>query len=396
MCTPVNYTLEQTRKDLDKNIIQTAGMSERNDMRKRIREAVTVKGKTRYLSGYTYQEICDNYVNLLINEGLIEWVSDGNSIPLFSDCLDLFYRTFKQDQQQNTIINRERIVRIHINPVFGQRRIDKISVSDLQQYFNQMGKKYSHETLLKIKNIMSPVFDAAVEDGYLAINPIKSKRLIIGGTDTIHHKAIPRSKYNEMKTIAPVLKGNERMMLGLLCYTGMRFEEILGIRWEDLDENWIFVKRAVVHPTRNLPEIKDPKTKTSERLIPLVPELSELLNPKYKHGFIIHSNQDSTRETPLSYSEARRVFDKIRKRFKIEEYTAHDFRDTCATEWRENGMPLDLIARILGHAKTETTEKRYVKYRTDLFEKAKELMEPGYFATVCQQETLINQGLEAN
>ena len=44
----------------------------------------------------------------------------------------------------------------------------------------------------------------------------------------------------------------------------------------------------------------------------------------------------------------------------------HDFRDTCATEWREAGIQLDVIARLLGHAKTETTEKKYVKYRDNL------------------------------
>ena len=76
----------------------------------------------------------------------------------------------------------------------------------------------------------------------------------------------------------------------------------------------------------------------------------------------------------MSYTEARRVFDKIRRRFSIEDYSAHDFRDTCATEWREKGIPLDVIARMLGHSKTETTEKRYVKYRTEIMDEARKLM----------------------
>ena len=83
-------------------------------------------------------------------------------------------------------------------------------------------------------------------------------------------------------------------------------------------------------------------------------------------GFILASDKDPSGETPLSYSEARRVFEKIRTRFDIKDYSAHDFRDTCATEWREKGIPLDVIARLLGHAKTDTTERKYVKYRTDL------------------------------
>ena len=89
---------------------------------------------------------------------------------------------------------------------------------------------------------------------------------------------------------------------------------------------------------------------------------------------MLASDKDPKRGTPLSYTESRRIFDKIRKRFSIQEYSAHDFRDTCATEWRENGMSLDVIARLLGHSKTETTEKRYVKYRDDLLEGAKNQM----------------------
>ena len=141
-----------------------------------------------------------------------------------------------------------------------------------------------------------------------------------------------------------------------------------------MDDSWFMIERAVVHPDRNQPVIKGTKTKTSERQIPLVPELKELLGEKYKKGFILATDKDPSRETPLSYSEARRLFDKIRKRFGIQDFTAHDFRDTCATEWRENGMPLDLIARLLGHDKTETTERRYVKYRTEMMDEAKEMM----------------------
>lgn len=62
---------------------------------------------------------------------------------------------------------------------------------------------------------------------------------------------------------------------------------------------------------------------------------------------------------------------KIRKIFGLGGYSAHDFRDTCATEWREAGMNLDLIARMLGHSKTETTEQRYVKYRDTMMDEAK-------------------------
>lgn len=345
-----------------------------NDMPKRIKEKVTVNGQTKWIDGYSVQNLMDNYVRLLEREGIIEYIPENDAIPLFGDYLRTFYGTFKQKQQTNTIVNRERIARNHVLPKFGDKRIDRIQTMEIQKWFNELGRMYSKETILKIKNIMSPVFESALEDELITRNPLASRRLEITGKETVHHKAIPKEIMNKIKMEVSGLPQKEKMMCGLLCYTAMRFEEVLGLRWEDVDEEWITIRRAVVHPNRNMPEVKCPKTKTSERKIPLHPALKSLLGEFKKKGYLLSSNKDPKSETPLSYTEARRVFDKIRKRFDILTYTAHDFRDTCATEWRENGMSLDMVARLLGHSKTETTEKRYVKYRTEFMEEAAKLM----------------------
>ena len=160
--------------------------------------------------------------------------------------------------------------------------------------------------------------------------------------------------------------------MAMMALHPLRLEEALGLMWQDIDlEKQTFcIRRAVTHPKRNQPEIKDPKTKTSNRIVPFRGQLKELLKDYTGTGFILASDKDPTGETPMSYTEARRVFDKIRKRFDIMDYTAHDFRDTCATEWRENGASLDVVARLLGHAKTETTDRKYITYRPELISEA--------------------------
>ena len=344
------------------------------DMPKRLAQKVMVEGTERWIHGYSVQELFDNYVKLLVKEGIVEMVDEDDEMPNFGTYLNTFYETFKQKQQSNTVINRKRIIRNHIEPAFGSKRLDRIRTTDIQRWFNSLAKTYSKETILKIKNIMNPVFDAAVEDDIIDRNPMASKRIEVCGKETVHHKAIPKDKMTDIRKHAAELPLREKLMAGLLSYTGMRFEEVLGVRWEDIDDQWITVRRAVVHPNRNLPEVKTPKTKTSERKIPLNEELAKLLEPRQEHGYLLYAENDPTMESPLCYSTARRIFDRIRKRFDLGEYTAHDFRDTCATEWRENGIPLDVVARMLGHSKTETTEKRYVKYRTELMDEARKRM----------------------
>ena len=336
----------------------------------RLRERVIINGQEQWITGSSRQDMYERYVMALERMGLIEWIDNDSDVPILRDYLREYYSTFKQKQEQNTQINRERIIRNHILPVLGDKRVDRISVTDCQKWFNDLNEKYAKETILKIRNTLSPVLDAAVEDKLIQRNPLKSDRIEIGGKDTVSHKAIPRDKFDEIKSSALLLDGKEQIMVGLLCYTGMRFEEILGMRWDDIDSEWIKIRRAVVHPTRNQPVVKGTKTKTSERMIPLCKELELLLENNKSTGYMLPTDKDPTKETPLSYSEARRLFNKIRNRFDIKEYSAHDFRDTCATVWRENGIPLDVIARLLGHAKTETTERKYVKYRPDLMSTA--------------------------
>lgn len=345
------------------------------EMSKRLRDKVTVNGKEFWLSGHTNQELHEAYVTILEKEGLIQRIDPDDELPLLKDYIQDFYATYKTKQQGNTIENRRRIIKNHIVPKFGDWRIDRITTTSIQKWFNELASTYSKETILKIKNTLSPVMDSAVEDEMINRNPLKSKRLENNGRDVEHHKALPKEKMEEIKQRLPELDPKLRYMGGLLSYTGMRFEEVLGARFEDISKDgWISICRAVVHPKRNQPIIKCTKTKTSDRLIPEPECLAELFVGAPKKGFILATDKDPTRETPMSYTEARRVYNKLQKEFDIKDYTPHDFRDTCATIWRESGMPLDVIARMLGHAKTETTEKRYVKYRQDLLSDYREMM----------------------
>ncbi len=357
--------------NLDNRTGNSSGISKgENDMPKRFYEKITIKGKDRWVTGATMQQLLDNYVQTLVNEGLLEWAGNCSDAPLLKDYIRKFYSTFKKKQVETTIINRERIIKNHILPRFGNKKIDTITSSDCQEWFNELNKTYARETILKIKNTINPVFEAAVEDRLIDRNPLQSKFIEIGGRDTISHQALPKEKMQQIRMEACTLAKKEKLMVALLSYTGMRFEEVLGVRWDDIDEDWIKIQRAVVHPQRNAPLIKKPKTKTSNRIVPYKQELKDLIEDCRTTGYILASDKDPTGETPLSYSEARRIFEKIRTRFDIKEYSAHDFRDTCATEWREKGIPLDVIARLLGHAKTETTERKYVKYRPDLLSTA--------------------------
>lgn len=351
-------------------------------MPKRYKEQVNINGQKRWITGATVSDLLEAYLNICLDAGIVR---TGIGEPqqttpvLFGQYLQDFVATYKNNQESLTMKSRQQLITKHILPRWENTPVQSIKTMALQKWFNDLETQgYSHETLVKLKNTMSPAFDAAVEENIIQRNPLKSSLLVIGGTETKGHTALPPEKMQEIRDGLPNIADTKvRCMGALLCYTGMRMEEILGLRWEDIDfeNDWITIQRAVVHPDRNQPEIKDPKTKTSKRRIPLSQKIKALLVPRQLTGFILHPVASTDREKPLSFTEARRVFDKLRKTFDIPKYTAHDFRDTCATEWREKGIPLDIISSLLGHSKTDITQKRYVKYRDELFQDVRALLD---------------------
>ena len=354
------------------------------DMSRRIKQQVQLNGTQHWITGQTIGDLLNSYLALCLSQGIVAppIVSDRRPIstsPLFGPYLVNFNDVYKSKQQSLTKASREQIAKNHIIPKWGRIPIDSIKTSDLQMWFNDLESQgYSHETLLKIKNNMNPVLDAAVEDGYISRNPMRSTRLKIGGAETIHHKAIPSDKMRDIRIkISDIKDDRVRRMATLLCNTGMRLEEVLGLKWEDIDfiDNWIYIERAVVHPTRNMPEVKCPKSVTSKRRIPLTNTIKLQLGERFTSGFVLHSDGSDTRQCPLSYTEARRCIKKIKDMFGLQNYSAHDFRDTCATEWREAGIPTDIIARLLGHSKSDITENRYVKYRDEIFQGVRNVMD---------------------
>lgn len=176
---------------------------------KRLQAKVIVNDQVRWVHGYNQQELFDDYVGLLEREGIILWAGQSKPIPILEVYLKKFIETFKSGQASLTVINRDRLMKKHIIPKMGKKRLDQITTTDVQEWYNDLGKIYSKETILKLRNIVSPAMDAAAEEGLIPRNPFKSVKLEIGGKETVHHKAIPRAKFDLLKQSLPNMEEKE-------------------------------------------------------------------------------------------------------------------------------------------------------------------------------------------
>ena len=294
---------DRLARNIDKYIVHPS--NEGGSDMSRMKQLVNINGESHWITGSDVQSLIESCIRLMSSISAPVREESKPDPVLFCEYADKYYSTYKNDQESNTMINRDRIFNNHVRSKFGKAYITDITTDILQDWMNDLGQRLSHETLLKIKNTMSPVLDSAVEDDIIKRNPFASKRLKIGGSDTVGHKAIPQELFSYMKEHIDELEDRERKLAVLLCYTGMRFEECLGLKHEDISDGTISITRAVVHPTRNLPEIKSPKTKTSVRRIPCHPEVLRVLGEGT--GFVIPNKNGRSEIPDLALKEIEEI-----------------------------------------------------------------------------------------
>ena len=152
----------------------------------------------------------------------------------------------------------------------------------------------------------------------------------------------------------------DRLLLALLIFTGMRRGEVIALRWEDIDwkKRLIAVKRAVTYKN-NRPVIGKTKSEAGNRLIPLDEQLAAILQPyRQIHGFIIGDGTE-----PITETTFKRMWERIGKRIDLCGATPHVFRHTYITLAASSGMDVKTLQSIAGHSDIKMTLDRYAHER---------------------------------
>jgi len=170
------------------------------------------------------------------------------------------------------------------------------------------------------------MFDKAVGK-LIAVNPFKF-------ADVIEHEEEIRRPLTkrEQRLVYKYLETNPYYELHFWLYlkTGMRKSEI-----QKFD---VLYGEKLIH-------IKGTKTKSSNRYVPLLPELETKLKVFYSAGRTFNTN----------LRNISRAFDSMCEKLKIEDVCIHSLRHTFATRCWEKKMPVEDISALLGHKSVAIT-----------------------------------------
>ena len=164
------------------------------------------------------------------------------------------------------------------------------------------------------------------------------------------------------------------MPFTLAAYYGFRRSEVLGMRWSaiDFEHKFISVNHKMLLVERQQYFDDELKTKTSERTLPLIPAVEQVL---LRHKAQIEENKkfygNSYDMRYLDYvcveengkivypDYMSKQFSKLLKANNLRHIRLHDLRHSCASNLLASGVPLKEIQEWLGHANFSTTADVY-------------------------------------
>ena len=308
-------------------------------------------------------------------EFLIEFNEHRHDTPLFKDFVAEKYRpTFMPKLAPTTQHAYNIYLDRYLIPFLGDKELGEITVEDIQKFYDWMSKPDPEQkrdalvkrTIERISGLGKRIFRIAREMKIIDDTPFMMTLLTIDAAESTHHKALPDEEAVRIKKAVPGLTDpKQRLYMGLLIYTGLRREEIAGMRWENLhlDRHYGEVRQVVVYPNGSNAVLRNKtKTKHSTRDFIIPEALVEILQPlQQESGFVIHGKDP---ETPAPFSTLRRVFQGAFKELGIYGvYSNHDWRATFGTQLKDSGLTSAQIADLLGHADTRMVETTYAPNR---------------------------------
>lgn len=291
------------------------------------------------------------------------------------------YISQKTGVRHNTRSNYNFVVNVIKKEAFGQKRIDKIKVSDAKEWLIKMqqvdGRGYS--SIHTIRGVVRPAFQMAVDDDLLVKNLFEFQLNTVVVNDSVTREAITRQQERDFLKLVENDKHFCKYYDGIyiLFKTGLRISEFVGLTKKNLDfENNRIIVDYQLQRTRDMKYvIEDTKTESGERMVPMTPEVKEAFqriltnrkNPKVEpmvdgyRGFLFLDKNGR----PMVALHWEKYFQHIREKYnniykvQMPKVTPHVCRHTFCSNMAKSGMNPKTLQYIMGHSEIGVTLNTY-------------------------------------
>ena len=177
-----------------------------------------------------------------------------------------WFETYKSGGEHNTVCMYKNSIEKHIIPMIGNLPLSQTKTIQLQKMLNEIvdsGKLRTADVCrLTIKQIMKCAYQERLisRDVTVGLQPIKK--------DTKEKKVLTKEQISSIEK-AP-LTDKERLFVEIIRYTGLRKGEALALTIYDIDidKKKLYVNKSIYYDG-NTAKVKDPKSRSGHRIIPI-------------------------------------------------------------------------------------------------------------------------------
>jgi integrase len=311
-----------------------------------------------------------------VAEKLIEALSNRNKGLIFegedqtlSAYLDRWLNgSVKGSIKPSTFESYERMIRNHIKPALGHRKLKNLAPDHVQYFYqSKLDAGLAPGTVRLMHGILHKALEQAVKWGVVSRNVCRAVTPPKPNPEEIRPLDAEQSK-----RMLEASRGNRLEALYILAITaGLRIGELLALKWEDVDlETGALRVRRTRSQAKTGPTFTAPKNGKGRSII-LTRRAVEALKAhkaaqnaeRLKLGDLWEDNNlvfCTTAGKPLDFRNvATASFKPLLKKAGLPDIRFHDLRHTCATLLLSRGHHPKLVQELLGHASVAITLDRY-------------------------------------
>jgi integrase len=263
--------------------------------------------------------------------------------PRFLDCYAVANR-----QKPSGIAAKETIIRVHLVPLLGRKRLDDITNEDVQRLKTRLRNRAT-KTVNNCLSVLSMLLKVAVEWGVIEHMPCTIRLLPMTRPNEAEFHDF--DQYERLIEAAREVDARAYIVVLLGGDAGLRCGEMMALKWTDID----LVKRMLwVQHSEWKGHVTVPKGGRA-RLIPLTVRLTRALRA-HRH---LQSErvlcQDDGR--PLTQKIVRTLVHRSARLAGLANGKTHSLRHTFCSHLAMRGAPARAIQELAGHAGIQVTQR---------------------------------------
>lgn len=262
-----------------------------------------------------------------------------------------------------------------IEAYFGKKSIQSITKDDYQEFIIHYGKTRSKETVQKLNSHIKSCVAHAFDDRVITVNFTNGSKVYYQVEAKDENEKF--LDYDEAQKL--IKECFNRLSLGvsyyailLALYTGLRFEEIVGLTFSDFDfkDNTINVNKTYGYnnrmpkgfgPTKNQSSRR--KIKVEEKMMRAFKSFVLQVRPN-EHEIVFYS--DTSKYGCISNGVCNKILKEMCGDLKISKITMHGLRHTHASILLYKKVSVYYVSERLGHENITTTLETYAHILKEL------------------------------